>query len=165
MIIEPLTAETRTNEVSLFYTCYNRTHCQEQVRYLLSFCAAAGSADFGGSRPFQIVLVGTGRAGLWALLAAPAADAVIADCCDLDVADDELMLGSDIFCPGLRNVGDFEGVAMLAAPNPLVLHNTGRQFPTEKLQGVYKALAAGKKLHVETTRLTPEHIALLASEL
>ena len=64
-----------------FYATYNRTELQERVRDLLTVCTAAGSgADPRGPRFFDVILWGTGHAGLWALLAAPAAGAVVADC-------------------------------------------------------------------------------------
>ena len=99
------------------------------------------------------------------MLAAPAADAVIADCNDLDVADNEAMLAPDLFCPGIRSVGSFEGIAMIAAPHPLALHNVGRQFAYERVRGVYNAIGAAKQLTVEITPITLEHLALLASQM
>jgi len=56
---------------------------------------------------------------IWSLLAAPAADAVIADCGHLDISDDQALLDPDLFCPGIRNMGTFTGAAILASPHPL----------------------------------------------
>jgi len=165
LVLNPQKKEPAADQTSIFYTAYNRTRVQEQVRDLLAICRAARTPQAGESPAFRVILAGAGRAGLWSLLAAPGADGVIADCDALDVADDEVMLQPDLFCPGIRNIGNFEGSAMLAAPNPLVLHNVGRTFPVEKLRGVYKAIGARNKLRIDTTILTPEHIALLASEM
>ena len=116
-----------------FYTTYNRTKLQERVRDLLTVCAAAGSvADPRGPRFFKVtfwapVVPASGR-----LLAAPGAGAVIADCDQLDVTSDQALLAPDLFCPGIRNIGTFEGGAMLAAPHPLLLHNTGAGFPDRR---------------------------------
>jgi hypothetical protein len=169
LVVKPAMVNVPADQPSIFYTAYNRTRCQEQVRQLVSFCSDASfstpreGAD--SSRTFRVILAGVGKAGLWSLLAAPAADAVIADCDNLNESDDEAMLEPDIFCPGIRNVGSFEGVTMLAAPHPLALHNVGRQFPYENLRKVYKAVGAADKFQAETIRLTPERLALLAGQL
>jgi hypothetical protein len=147
------------DQFAKFFTTYNRTKLQQRVRDLLTLCAAASSADPRKPMFFRTTLLGKGRAGLSALLAAPAADAVVADCDQLDAADDEALLAPDLFCPGLRNLGAFEGVAMLAAPHPLLLHNTGVGFPTDKLASTYKAIGAGGKLRVERGRLSDEELA------
>ena len=130
LTVDRFSTGTPSNQFTNYYSTYNRTELQERVRDLLTVCAAAGSvADPRGPRFFDVTLLGTGRAGLWALLAAPAAGAVIADCDALEVASDEALLAPDLFCPGIRNIGTFEGGAMLAAPHPLLLHNTGTGFP------------------------------------
>ena len=116
------------------------------MRDLLTVCAAAGSgADPRGPRSFDVILWGAGRGGLWALLAAPAAGAVVADCDQLDVTSDDALLAPDLFCPGIRNIGTFEGAAMLAAPHPVLLHNTGENFPTVALRSTYRAMGASDK--------------------
>jgi hypothetical protein len=169
MVIKPPESSAPADQYSIFYTAYNRTRCQEQVRELVSVCSEASVLSAGegsdSARTFHVILAGTGRGGLWALLAAPAADAVIADWDALNAADDEAMLGDDLFCPGIRNLGSFEGVAMLAAPHPLALHNVSREFSEENLHKAYKAAGGAEKLRIEPTRLTAEHIALLASEM
>lgn len=169
LVVKPLKVNVAPDQHSIFFTTYNRTRCQEQVRQLVSFCSGASFSTprEGGdsSRTFRVILAGVGKAGLWSLLAAPAADAVIADCDGLNVADDEQLLQPDLFCPGIRNLGTFEGVAMLAAPHPLSLHNIGRQFPYENVRRVYKATGAPGKFQAETTRLTPEGLAVLAAQL
>jgi hypothetical protein len=169
LLVKPSAFEIPGDQLSIFYTAYNRTRCQERVRELVAFCSAASSTTPGlspeNTQPFQVILAGTGRAGLWAVLAAPAADAVIADCDALNADDDEQLLGPDLFCPGLRNMGSFEGAAMVAAPHSLVLHNVGRQFPYEHLRNSYKAAGASDRLKVEVTRMSAERIALLAAGL
>ena len=142
-----------------FFSTYNRTELQERVRDLLTVCAAAGSvADPRGPRFSDVILWGRGRAGLWALLAAPGAGAVIADFDQLDVASDEALLAPDLFCPGIRNIGTFEGAAVLAAPHPLVIHNTGEPSPTESIRSTYRAIGADDKLRVMASRLPDEDL-------
>ncbi len=142
-----------------FYTTYNRTKLQERVRDLLAVCTAAGSgADPRGPRSFDVILWGTGHAGLWALLAAPGAGAVVADCANVDVTNDEALLAPDLFCPGIRNIGTFECGAILAAPHPLLLHNTGENFTTDALRSAYRALGASDKLRVVAAPLPDDEL-------
>ena len=121
-----------------FFTVYNRTDVQERVQDLITACAFAQTHGKGR----HVVLCGTGRAGLWALLAAPAADAVVADCAQLDLRTNSRLMESDLFAPGLRKIGGFEAAAVLAAPNSLLLHNTGEHFSTDWIGSTY---ASAKK--------------------
>jgi hypothetical protein len=105
-----------------------------------------------------VTLVGAGRAGLWALLAAPAAGAVIADFDELDATSNEALLAPDLFCPGIRNIGTFEGAAILAAPHPLLLHNIGTNCPTGSLRAVYRAIGASAKLRVAAAALPDDEL-------
>jgi hypothetical protein len=146
-----------------FYTTYNRTQLQERVGDLLTLCAQARSfAGAKGRRP-QVILWGAGRAGLWTLLAAPGADAVLADCDQLDPTVDTALLAPDLFCPGIRNVGAFEGGAMLAAPHPALLHNL--KFSTTSLAAAYQAAGASKKLRVESSPLTDDDLVKWVASL
>jgi dienelactone hydrolase len=115
------------------FTTYNRTDLQERVQDLVTACAFAHIHGKGR----RVILCGRERAGLWAQLAAPAADAVIADCAGTDLTTDSELMKQDLFTPGLRKIGGFQGAALLAVPNPLLVHNTGAKFPTEWLQAVY----------------------------
>jgi hypothetical protein len=163
--VDHFSTGTPTNQFANFYSTYNRTVLQERVRDLLTVCAAAGSgADPHGQRFRDVVLCGSGRAGLWALLAAPGAGTVIADCDQLDVASDEALLAPDLFCPGIRNIGTFEGAAMLAAPHPILMHNTGGAFATESLRATYQAIGATDKLRVAAARLPDEELVSWLSQ-
>jgi hypothetical protein len=159
LVVDRFSTGAPPNQFTNFYTTYNRTELQERVRDLLAVCAIAGSAaDPRGPRFFDVTLLGTGRAGLWALMAAPGAGAVIADCDELDVTSDAALLAPDLFCPGIRNIGTFEGGAMLAAPHPLLLHHTGTDFPTLALRSTYRALGASDKLRVVASALPDEEL-------
>jgi hypothetical protein len=160
LVVDRFSTGDLPNQFTNFYTTYNRTELQERVRDLLTVCTAAGSvADPWGPRFFDVTLLGTGRAGLWALLAAPAAGAVVADCDAFDVTSDEALLTPDLYCPGIRNIGTFEGGAMLAAPHPLLLHNTGDRFPTAALRSTYRAMRATDKVRVVAAALPDEELA------
>ena len=106
-----------------FFSTYNRTDLQERVQDLITACAFARAHSKGR----RIVLGGEGRAGLWAMLAAPAADAVVADGANLDLSTDRVLMQQDLFVPGLRRIGAFEGAVALAAPNPFLGHNIGNR--------------------------------------
>ncbi len=145
-----------------FFTTYNRTDLQERVQDLITACAVA---RVQGKARRTIILCGTGRAGLWALLAAPAADAVVADCDRFDASSDQAMLTDDIFVPGIRRFGAFEGAAMLAAPHPLVLHNTADKFGTAGIRDSYLASGALRDLREESAALDDEAVAKAISNV
>jgi hypothetical protein len=138
-----------------FFTTYNRTDVQERVQDLITACAFAQSHGKGR----RVFLCGSGRAGLWALLAAPAAEAVIADCAQFDSTDDRSFLAQEIFSPGLRALGGFEGVAALAATNPLLLHNTGERFATGYIASVYARNRTPQRYREERSSLDDDQIA------
>ena len=143
-----------------FFTTYNRTDCQERVQDLVTLSAYAQSR----SRDTRVILCGAGQAGLWALLAAPAADAVIADCDALDTTRDDAFLASNLFVPGLRRLGGWEGVAILGAPNPLLLHDTGKAFSTVALRRVYEANHIPQRYREEANRLSDTAVADWAAQ-
>ena len=111
------------------------------------------------SKSRRVILCGVGRAGLWALLAAPAADAVAADADALDLASDEALLARGLFVPGIRKIGAFSGAAALAVPHRLLLHNTGRNFATGLLRDVYAAAKAQKMFHEEEACMPDDKLA------
>ena len=142
-----------------FFTTYNRTELQERVRNLLTVCSAARS--IGGdkqTRP-KVILAGEGRAGLYALLAAPGADAVIADCNELDLSNESNLLAPDLFCPGILAMGGFEGAAILAVPHPLFLYRAGQNFPTDSLASAFKAAGVPGKLRIAVGNQTDSELA------
>jgi hypothetical protein len=98
------------------------------------------------------------------MLAAPAAGAVVADCGQMGVSSDEALLAPDLFCPGLRNIGTFEGGAILAASHPLLLHNAGGDFPTEAIRSAYRAIGASDKLRVVASRLPEAELVRWVSQ-
>ncbi|HEV7928109.1 MAG TPA: acetylxylan esterase, partial [Verrucomicrobiae bacterium] len=149
-------APANPDQSSLFFTTYNRTRLQEQVRNLVSICQGMRMLY---TAHCHVVLCGCGHAGPWALLAAPEADAVIADCGHLDVAEDQTLLDPDLFCPGIRNIDTFEGAAILAAPHPVVLYNVAEGFSTAGLRSTYRLLQTPKSLRVENRVLTDAEIA------
>lgn len=147
------------DQTSIFFNTYNRTRLQERVRDLVSACESVRQTNSSQGR---VVLCGCGHAALWSLLAAPAADAVIADGDHLDFSDDQTLLDPDFFCPGIRNIDTFAGAAILAAPHPLELFNMADNSPAPSLRSVYKALGAQKKLKVVPKSLSNDEIVASA---
>ena len=92
------------------------------------------------------------------MLAAPAADAVVADCDQFDLSTDTALLAPDLFCPGLRSLGAFEGAAILAAPHPLLMLNTDKRFPSGALQSAYQDVGASAKLRIAAQKLPTEEL-------
>jgi hypothetical protein len=146
-----------------FFTTYNRTEVQNHVADLLSLCTAARTIDPRKKSSFQVVLEGKGRAGLWALLAAPGADAVIADCDSLDPSDETALLAQDLFCPGLLAMGGFETAVTLAAPHPVLLHNTGSKFPTQSVISAYAAAGTPRNVRISSSALSETETAQFAA--
>jgi hypothetical protein len=155
-IVESFPSLPAIDQLSIFYTTYNRTYLQERVRDLITLCHGVGNYRLNSTR---VVLCGAGRAGLWALLAAPAANGTVADCDQLDLVDDKSLLSPDLFCPGLRNIDTFSGAALLAAPKPLRLHNVASTFSTEKIKSAYHVFAAAKQFNIDHNRLPDAGIA------
>ena len=138
-----------------FFSTYNLTDLQERVQDLVTLCAYLRKGD----SPKSIALVGLEQAGLWTLLAAPAANVVAADCAQFDLTTDDGLLTDTMFVPGLRRLGDFRTAATLAAPHPLLLHNTGSKFTANVwMDDVYKALNAAPALRIAPNSLPEDSL-------
>ena len=145
------------NPFANFYTTYNRTDCQLHVNDIVNLCSHLRvMCESMHARP-RLILCGKGRAGLWSLLAAPAVDAVVADCDKFDHASDSALLARDLFCPGIRRLADFEGCALLGAPHPLLLHNLETGFPVKHIQTAYQSVAQ-RNFRMESTALSEESL-------
>ena len=151
-----LEAEPGTREqFSNFYTTYNRTTLQRRVASLVALCNAARFSDAKKSGPLKVILCAEGLPALYATLAAPAADAVIADCSGLSFADETSLLAPDYFCPGFLAMGGDVTPLILAAPHPLLLHNASDAFDAGPIRAAYGE--AGKsKLRIDRNRLDDE---------
>jgi hypothetical protein len=165
LVVKRFSTPEPSNQFANFFSTYNRTKAQERARDLLTLCSVARTIEPEKTRSSRVVLVGAGGAGLWCLLAAPGADAVVADCNRLDTSEDEGLLAVDSFVPGLRTIGGFEGAVMLAAPHSLLLHNVGTHFQTDSVRSTYKALGAGNKLRQQGPRLSEDELVKWISQL
>jgi hypothetical protein len=159
VVITEFSAIPTADALANFYTTYNRTLLQHRVRDLLTICSSVGRLSPPAAPKPRLVLCGEGQAGLWTVLAAPGADAVVADGAGFPSDDDQALLAADVFCPGFRSLGGWRTAVLLAAPHPLLLHNTGQGLELGGLQRVYRTLAAARKLRVETAPLDEESLA------
>ena len=146
-LIEEYSGSPAADQFANFYSVYNRTKAQQRVGDLERACIFARTE----LKAAEVILCGQKAAGLWALLAAPAADAVVADCNALDLGDETKLLAPDVFFPGLLRARGFETAAVLAAPNRLLLHNTGSQFRTIDIERAYRGIGARTSLQVSRT--------------
>ncbi len=140
-------AATARKHLVDFFTTYNRTDLQERVQDLVTLCAFAKQQT--PTRP--VVLCGTGQAGLWSLLAAPAADAIMADANAVNPSDDATMLSADLFLPGLRRMGGFDAALALAAPKPALVFNTAGRRANPLAQSAFAASGAPERLRIENS--------------
>lgn len=111
--------ETRDTRAR-FFTTYNRTADQIRVQDILT-AAAYCKREYG-----EVDLVGSGRGGLWALLAqaiAPVFRLTVADAARFPTGDDSAYL-ERLFIPGIRRVGDFRNLPT----EGVLVHNTGGLF-------------------------------------
>lgn len=138
-----------------FFTTYNRTRAQQRVRDVVTTTAFAREQ----LKAAKVFLCGNGISGAWMLLASPAADGVAADARQLDYSDDQALLSPELFYPGMKRAGGFQGATLLAAPNPLLVHNTGDKFPLDLVTAGYQAVSARKKLETHKGPLTPKQLA------
>jgi dienelactone hydrolase len=144
-----------------YFTTYNRTDAQERAQDILT--AVAFARQSAPAR--QVALCGVGHAGLWALLAAPGAGVATAvDANTLDASSDEALLHPEVFSPGLRKLGGFDGIGALAAPMPLLVHNTGVRFLVSEIENAYSAASASAKFTGSKLGMTEAQVAAWLQE-
>lgn len=150
------------DQASVLFTGYNRTRLQERVRDLASVCLAVKKTYEDKCR---IVLCGFGACGFSSMLAAPLANAVVADCNQVNTSDDHALMAPDLFCPGIRNIDTFEGALGLVAGNPALLHNAAPGFSSDHLRSCYRMQQAEKNLKIEPSRAADDEIVSWAEQL
>lgn len=138
-------AGTNRNEVDLFFTTYNKTTMQQRVQDVATVSAFVRGL---GTATNKLVLIGEGKVGLVAVLAAPLVDAVAADCRSAD-SSDLFRTRPEMFLPGLRSLGDYVGVAKLAAPNPILVCADFNKLSFGPLKETYKDLHAARAFQLE----------------
>ncbi len=99
---DPVTAKAREVPFGVYFDTYNRTNLQERVQDLVTAISFI-KHHFG----VPVVLSGSGSAGLWALLAAPAANGTAVDVNHFDLNNNAGLVTDDMYVPCLRHFGDF----------------------------------------------------------
>ncbi len=139
-----------------YYHVFNRSDDANRVQDILT--AAAFLRDRAGDRPIR--LVGLGRAGLWALLAAAVDGGFPSVAADLDgfdpTTDSEYENG--LFIPGIRRAGDFRAAATLLPETNLLLHNGHEAFPTSWYRAAFEAAGRADHLSIEDGERTSDSI-------
>lgn len=146
-----------------FFTTYNRTDVADRAQDILT-----AIAYLKGRNPnARLNVIGPGEAGLWALLArgvAPAIDRMVIDAAEFDSSSDEAFIKS-VAVPGIRRAGDLTTAVTIAPLTPLLIHNTGKKFNTEKIEAVYKAFGKAESFKSQPAKLSDsELIAWLSSK-
>jgi dienelactone hydrolase len=152
--LEPFQTGTDRNEAVVsaspftnFFNTYNPTVLQRRVEDVGLACRLA-RARFGTNK---IVLVGPGEAGLWCLLAAPLASAVVADGSSFSPVTDATWLTPEKFLPGLALMGGLEAEAAVVANRPLWFYSLPSQFSTSWLQLAAKSEGTESMIRLEET--------------
>ncbi len=136
-----------------YFSGYNQTPVGESVQRI-----GAALKDMRTVGYERIDLVGLGSAGLPTILARGLAGGTgrcLVDWADFDSRDDSRYLRS-LYAPGLRRVGDLRSAAMLIAPQPLCMFNTGDDPSALEIAEGYGAVGAPLKL--QKGGLTPQQI-------
>lgn len=143
------------NPLKGFFTTYNRTVLQERVQDVITCCAYARGAVPG----VKVYASGEGEAGLWALLAAPEADGVMADADGFDGVSLSHWMKPEMFTPGILAIGGLDAVASLAAPRPMLIYHAPPEFASKWLRQTYQAALAAEQLKISGEKLSPEEAA------
>ena len=127
-----------------YYHVFNRSDDANRVQDI--FTAVAFLRDHSGVE--RVRIVGAGRAGLWALLAAALDGRVGAVAADLDQFDaaTDMSYVDGLFIPGLRRAGDFRAVATLLSDASVLLHNGHEAFPAPWFQAAFAAAGRAERL-------------------
>ncbi|HKQ74549.1 MAG TPA: acetylxylan esterase, partial [Blastocatellia bacterium] len=134
-----------------FFTTYNRTDAANRAQDILTTISYLK----GRNPKARLNVVGLGEGGLWALLArgvAPEIDKMVVDAAQFDSSSDEAFVKS-LAVPGIRLAGDFTTAVTIAPLTPLLIHNTGNKFNTEKIEAVYKAFGKAGNFKSQSAEL------------
>ena len=133
-----------------YYHVFNRSDDANRVQDVLT--AIAFLRRHTGAEPINVV--GTGRAGLWVLLAAaldPGELTVAADLDRFDASDDAAYVDG-LFIPGLRRAGDVRAAAPLLSRGSLLLHNAHPAFPLSWFETSFEAAGRPEDLRIDEER-------------
>ena len=140
-----------------YYHVFNRSDDANRVQDVLT--AIAFLRRHTGAETINVV--GTGRAGLWVLLAAaldPGEMTVAADLDRFDASDDAAYVNG-LFIPGLRRAGDVRAAAPLLSRGRLLLHNVHPGFPLSWFETAFEAAGHAENLRIDAERASAETLA------
>jgi dienelactone hydrolase len=126
--------------------CYNRATLVERVQDVLTSLSGLKMQP----RVREIDMVGVGEAGAWCLLALPHAPFVRRTLVDADDFDYHLghAVSNERLLPGVLRFGGLRGLASLAAPARVWVHNTGAGFDATWMEAAYQITGANDNLKV-----------------
>lgn len=137
-----------------YFTTYNRTDVANEVQDILTALA------YLQGKSSNISVVALGQTGSLALLArglAPKIDRMIVDAAELDSANDQEFL-AHLPIPGIRRAGDFATAVTIAPLTPLLIHNTGGKFQTERISEIYQRLGKAENFKTSSTPLSTKEL-------
>ena len=129
-----------------YYHVFNRSDDANRVQDILTALAFLRQGDGVDA----VNLIGLGRAGLWALLAASIDGGVhsaVADLDGFDAANDSSYV-EGLFIPGLRRAGDFRAAASLLSGGRVLLHNGHDGFPLPWFRAAFEAAGRSDSLKI-----------------
>ncbi|MCZ6632401.1 MAG: acetylxylan esterase [bacterium] len=134
--LTPSGPATRDTRVSHFAT-YNPTDTACRIQDILT--SLAYLADLPKVKTCH--LIGLEAAGPWCLLARPLAPCLTRTAVDFNrfQADNDTEWVQNLYLPAIRTAGDFYTATALTAPGSLLVHNTGKHFPTRWTRTVYRS--------------------------
>ena len=134
-----------------FIATYNRLNDAQRVQDVLT--AIAYLNKIKGTAKLNVI--GLKEGGLYALLArgfTSGIDQMVVDTAQFDNNNDEDFL-KRLAIPGLRRAGDLTTAVTIAPLTPLILHNTGKQFQTNKITEVFGALGKADSLQLKAEKM------------
>ncbi len=139
----------RVKPFRAYFDTYNLTNMQERVQDVATVVAYLRS-----NLSCKVAVAGSGAASLWAVLAAPIADGVAADCSGYDLDADATYTSDDTYVPCLRRAGDVKTALTLAASHPAIIAGV----PADTIAGgwiqdVYQATGADTPLSSDASSL------------
>lgn len=139
-----------------YFHVFNRSDDANRVQDILT--AIAFLRKRSGAESVDVV--GVGRAGLWALLAAALDEGqlrVAADLDQFDASDDQAYVRG-LFIPGLRRAGDLRAAATLLAHGSVLMHNSHAGFPVAWYRASFEAAGGRARLAMHEGEASAEAV-------
>ncbi len=144
------------DDAERYFRVFNRTDDANRVQDVLT--ALAFLRKKTGAE--TVNLVGAGRAGLWAVLAAALDEGPLQIAGDLDGFDasDDAAYVEGLSIPGLRRAGDFRAAAVLLSGRRALLHNIHDAFPSDWYEAAFAAAGNADGLALTSRAAEPRRI-------